>query len=150
MITDTDAVAGKPTTSSVGDEVERPGVAPHPPRRDAPRPTCVAFTVDGRPWTLNDERRAVRLRWTDVVRRRAPGLRMNKVHIVCDFKMRHPLPDAGNNYPAVKAAIDGLVDARLIPHDGPKTVLSITMNAPTKCIDGERESMTLTVQGARA
>lgn len=36
--------------------------------------------------------------------------------------------DCGNAYPAVKAAQDGLVDAGILPNDGPKNVRRLTMH----------------------
>lgn len=43
---------------------------------------------------------------------------------------RKPLPDVGANYPTAKAAIDGLVDARVIPDDDPAHLHAITFVAP--------------------
>ncbi len=114
-----------------------------------------------RPWTLNAERsggnrghkhwsktRNVTAIWRDAFRllalaNKAP--QWQQAHIVVDCVMRHPLPDTGNNYPAFKAALDGLIDAGVLPDDSGKHVLSITMNAPTKCLKSEPEGMTVTV-----
>ena len=46
------------------------------------------------------------------------------------FQPRHPLADCGAHYPAVKAVIDGLVDARVLPADTPAVVPAILMRAP--------------------
>ena len=40
------------------------------------------------------------------------------------------MPDVAACYPAVKAAIDGLVDAGVVPDDGPFNVMRITFRAP--------------------
>lgn len=40
------------------------------------------------------------------------------------------MPDVGAPILAVKAAIDGLVDARVLPDDGPKYVQRLTFEAP--------------------
>jgi hypothetical protein len=40
------------------------------------------------------------------------------------------MPDVAACYPAVKAAIDGLVDARVVPDDGPFNVMRVTFRAP--------------------
>lgn len=42
------------------------------------------------------------------------------------------LPDAGACFPAVKAAVDGIVDAGVIPDDGPACVAWIRFHAPRK------------------
>lgn len=46
------------------------------------------------------------------------------------------LPDVGACFPAVKAAIDGLVDARVIPDDTPAHLSAITFAAPRRSPDG--------------
>ena len=40
------------------------------------------------------------------------------------------MPDVAACYPTVKAAIDGLVDAGVVPDDGPFNVTRITFRAP--------------------
>lgn len=40
--------------------------------------------------------------------------------------------DVGGTLPAVKAAVDGLVDAGLVPHDGPRHVIALTFLVPIK------------------
>lgn len=53
------------------------------------------------------------------------------------------LPDVGACYPAAKAAIDGLVDAGVIPNDTPEHLVSLTFTAPAH---GERDSLVLIVE----
>ncbi len=45
---------------------------------------------------------------------------------------RGPLGDVGAHYPTVKAAVDGLVDADVLPGDGPDVVVAMLMHAPRK------------------
>lgn len=115
------------------------------------------FTIPERPWSLNAERRGTggHGHWSVTREHTAhwrewfawQGLqqraRFTTVHVTVDVVMRHPVQDTGACYGAVKAAIDGLVDSRVLPGDGPAHVLSITMNAPRKPEPGERESLTL-------
>lgn len=68
------------------------------------------------------------------------------VRITAEVVMKPPLMDAANYYPCVKAAIDGLIDAGVIPDDSPKYVGSVTMVAPRKPIDGEAQRLILTVE----
>lgn len=121
------------------------------------------FTVThhDRPWTLNAERsggkrghnhwgatRNLTGAWRHafyVLAMAQKPPKWEQAHIVADCRVRHPLPDTGNVYPALKAGLDGLIDAGVLPDDSAKHVLSITMNAPTKCDKGEPESMTITV-----
>ncbi len=124
----------------------------------------LVVTHSERPWTLNAERsggtrghghwaptRNLTGSWRHaffVLAKAQKPVGWEQAHIIVDCRVRHPLPDTGNNYPALKAALDGLVDAGVLPDDSPKHVLSITMNAPTKCGKGEPESMTVTVREA--
>lgn len=58
---------------------------------------------------------------------------------------RRSLPDVGACFPAVKAAIDGLVDAGVIPDDTPEHVGAITFVAP-EVEPGGVERLLLVVQ----
>lgn len=49
------------------------------------------------------------------------------------------LGDAGNCYPTVKAAIDGLRDAEVLPDDDPRYVTTIALHAPRHPTSGEIE-----------
>jgi hypothetical protein len=69
---------------------------------------------------------------------------MLAAHVTVEIVVkRKPLPDTGANYTAVKAAIDGLVDAGLLPDDTPEHVRSITMLAP---VQGKHDRMTITLE----
>jgi hypothetical protein len=58
------------------------------------------------------------------------------------MKNRAGLQDTGGCFPAVKAAIDGLVDAGLLPNDGPAVVKRLTFNAP---VIGFRDALVIEV-----
>ena len=94
-----------------------------------------------RPWTSNAERR-----WHHMERaRRVKDMResfgwmakaqgfppMRKVRITATplAKNRKNMMDVGACFPAVKAAIDGLVDVGVLADDDPRFVESLTFNA---------------------
>lgn len=120
-------------------------------------PVKISFTFEARPWTLNAERAGNRWKraemvkqWRDAfhwlaVAQKAP--KFAQINVTVDIKMKRPLADTGNAYGSVKAAIDGLVDAGVIPDDGPEVISSLCMNAPYPCVKGEKDSLTLTVIG---
>ncbi|MGH9005550.1 MAG: hypothetical protein ACRDYV_20685 [Acidimicrobiia bacterium] len=54
----------------------------------------------------------------------------------------HRRQDVGACFPAVKAAIDGLCDARVIPGDGPDQLTCLTFLAP---ICGGEDALALTI-----
>lgn len=115
------------------------------------------FTVEipGRVHSLNAERSAhwsKRHAMTKVYREavawqagRYRGIR-TPVAVTAEVVMRPPLMDAANYYPCVKAAVDGLIDAGVIPDDSPKHVDRVTMVAPRKPIGGEVERLVLIVE----
>jgi crossover junction endodeoxyribonuclease RusA len=113
------------------------------------------FTVDGKVQSLNAERKAhwsKRAEQARLWRERfwAEGLkqrvRFERVEITVEIAQKR-LMDAGNAYPTIKAAIDGLVDARVIPNDTPKHVAQITLLAPVRVVK-EPERLTLTLKEA--
>lgn len=55
------------------------------------------------------------------------------------------IPDCGACAPCVKAAIDGLVDGKVIPDDTPEWLHSITFLAPKKT---GRDALTLVIEKA--
>lgn len=103
------------------------------------------LTYGARPWTLNAERRLdfhVHGRMTSEWRtafgwlaRQQKIPRLGRVAISANPSMRPPLADTGNCYGAVKAAIDGLVDAGVLRGDGPEIVALIALYAPVRGID---------------
>jgi hypothetical protein len=71
----------------------------------------------------------------------------DEVCVTVDIKMKRPLADTGNAYGSVKAAIDGLVDAGVLPDDGPEVIRELCMKAPTPTVKGEKDSLTLILIG---
>lgn len=63
-------------------------------------------------------------------------------HAVLAKTDRSPLPDVGACMPGVKAGIDGLVDAGVIPDDDPAHLVRLTFHAPYRA---NRHSLTLTI-----
>ena len=112
------------------------------------------YRREARPWTINAERRGA-THWTKTRALTAEWrehfwalgaqsrARFDSAHVEVEVVMRAPLADTGACYGTVKACIDGLVDARVLPGDGPECVLSITMHAPQRAAKGEPESLTL-------
>lgn len=99
---------------------------------------------EARPWLLNYERagaggghykRAERVReWREayaqlVAVERVPPLRFLHAEVLQACRDRR-IPDTGSCFPAAKAAIDGLVDAGVLPDDGPEFVRSLTFLRP--------------------
>jgi hypothetical protein len=74
-------------------------------------------------------------------------VRFAKADVEVTIVMKKPLADTGNAYGSVKAAIDGLVDAGVLPGDGPAEIMRLCMNAPRPPRKGERESLTVTLIG---
>lgn len=60
--------------------------------------------------------------------------------------MRAPIADTGACFPAVKAAIDGLVDAGVLPGDTGLHLSSITFLAPVRVGKDQVETLTLVVE----
>lgn len=118
------------------------------------------YRYEKRPWSLNAERsggrgghghwsktRAVTAEWREAfhilgLQSRA---RFGSAFIVVEISMKKPLADTGNAYGAVKAAIDGLVDARVLPGDGPDFVLGLAMLRPNPTTRNEPDAVTLTL-----
>jgi crossover junction endodeoxyribonuclease RusA len=119
----------------------------------------------GKPWTLNEERgrggkkgggssghwssyAGMKAQWRGdfkllALEAKIPPCQWIKVnvHQFCDSER---MPDPGNIFPAIKAAIDGLVDARVIPKDTRKYVHFIGFWAPLR---GERSEVALRIEG---
>jgi len=91
-----------------------------------------------RPWTTNAERRWHHLERAAKVRdtrdafgwlakaEQVPSLTAIKVYATPLAKDRRWKQDVGACFPAVKAAIDGLVDAAVLPDDSPEFVTALT------------------------
>lgn len=117
------------------------------------RTATLAFNA--RPPTLNAERRGNRHQRADVVRTWRHAFwalaiqskvgRLERITITVDvyLKGRRAI-DIDACTPALKAAIDGLVDARVIPDDGHGHIESITIHEPV--LGCERDEFTLTIE----
>lgn len=115
-----------------------------------------SVTVMGAPRSLNAERRghwrthrqataADREMWGWSWREVLPrGLHLEAVRVEARPYQAGVLPDAGNAYPSVKAALDGLVDAGFLPDDGPAHVHAVTLHAPQRVKPAEAR-LTVTV-----
>ena len=57
---------------------------------------------------------------------------LDAIHLDVHVTMRGKLQDVVNCYPSAKAAIDGLIDAGVIPDDDPAHLLSVRFWAPTR------------------
>ena len=111
---------------------------------------AVSFFVEyaQRPWTTNFERgknRWERARLTKEWRTAFAWLaaeqhvpRLAWCHVVAEpwLANRRGLQDTGACHPAVKAAVDGLIDAGVIADDTPDIVREITYRAPQIGRDG--------------
>lgn len=114
------------------------------------------LTYSKRPLTTNAERsgnrwgRAAHTReWRDAFawiakRERVPRMRWINV-TVQPYQKRGRLQDTAACNPSVKAAIDGLVDAGIIPDDSGEYVRQITF---LPCVRGD-DQLTLIIQGER-
>lgn len=99
----------------------------------------IAVTIQGRPPLLNAERsghwrkhrettKAIRLESALMLEGEAP---MDQVKVdVWSFYKDRRLPDTAACVPALKAVIDGAVDAGLLKHDGPEIVRHVAFWAP--------------------
>ena len=126
--------------------------------------TVYTLRYEKRPWTLNSERqggygkqkggggkfgRAARTKewrakFAELAKDLAP-LRTAGITVLPEVR-NNVMPDTGACIGAVKAAIDGLVDAGVLPDDGPRYVRSLLFLAPVVtgvdalviCVKGER------------
>lgn len=97
-----------------------------------------------RPWTVNTERKWNHFRRAEVVRAwrqafwllaleaKIPHLKQIEVEATPVLNGRGRPQDVGAASNAVKAAIDGIVDAGVIPDDSPTYLRKITFCAPEK------------------
>jgi hypothetical protein len=107
-----------------------------------------------RPWTANAERRwhhykraqvvrDARARWAwHALAARIPRLEQITVDAQPLAKDRRWRPDVAACYPAVKAAIDGLVDARVIEDDDDRHVVALRF---LPVVIGEGDGLRITV-----
>lgn len=110
-----------------------------------------------RPWTLNSERtwhhykRAKYVKeWREAycalaLAQGVPAVTAIEVEATPYLSGRGRTQDVGACFPAVKAAVDGLVDAGVIPEDNPTYVKMLSFRAPQKGKKGEN-SLLLTIR----
>jgi hypothetical protein len=100
--------------------------------------------MPGRPALLNAERAAhwrehrartkdirleARLRWMNAMKTNAGRMACARAEVYPTYA-RGPLPDTGACIPAVKAIVDGAVDAGLLLDDGPEIITRLTFHRP--------------------
>jgi hypothetical protein len=124
--------------------------------------TVYTLRYDKRPWTLNTERSGAsrgnggrfgrskltgewRQKFAELAEGLAP-LRSATITVLPEVRNR-VMPDTGACIGAAKAAIDGLVDAGVLPDDGPKYVRRLTFLAPV--VTGT-DALVLRIEGDRA
>jgi hypothetical protein len=112
------------------------------------------FTVRGKLVSLNHERKIHHMARAEAVKQwrtdaffeaKAAHLpHLEKVSIIgSPFQHGNRLGDAGNHLPALKAAIDGLVDAGVLDGDGPDHVTALTMMAPQRTTSSPTDCMVI-------
>lgn len=109
-------------------------------------PNRWTLVIEGPLFTLNGERgmhyhkRAKLVKtWREAtylaaLEAKIPKMKSINVMFVPHRKNRRNMADTGGHFPVAKACIDGLVDAQVIPDDGPEFVKSLEFKAPY--IDG--------------
>ena len=101
-----------------------------------------ALRLERRPWTLNVERQGNRWKRAALVKEwraafaalaaaeKVPAMAAITVEARPELRHRGSMPDTGACIGAAKAAIDGLVDAGVIPDDGPEFVRYLGFERP--------------------
>lgn len=109
-----------------------------------------------RPWTINIERnwhfhrRAAAVKewrmafWALANEAKVPRLDRIAVTVLPLYRNHNGRPDVGAVAPAAKAAIDGLVDAKVIPDDNPDHLVSLTFLQPV--MGAQRCALVLTIE----
>lgn len=117
------------------------------------------LTYHARPMSLNTERAGNRFQraplvkeWRDAYRllaleERIPPLEWVHVEARPQYRTARSLPDTAACVGSVKAAIDGLVDAGVLPDDGPELVRRVTFEAPVVDRSLHSDRLVLVVYG---
>lgn len=103
----------------------------------------VELTLSQRPWTLNEERAGNRFQraqqtkqWREYFCYLAQAQNVPKmtdcVITVTPYQQKGRMQDVAACVPAVKAAIDGLVDAKVLIDDAPQHLKAIVFKQPEK------------------
>lgn len=120
------------------------------------------LTYHARPMALNGERASNRFRraeavreWRDAYRwlaaeERIPPLEWIHVEARPQYRTARSLPDTAACVGSVKAAIDGLVDAGVLPDDGPELVRRVIFEAPVVDRGLHSDRLVLTIYGPEA
>ena len=109
-----------------------------------------------RPWTTNGERAGNRWQRAELVKTWRSAFHvlaksewmpeMEWISVTVEPHQKGGrLQDVGACHPAVKAAIDGVVDAGVLPDDSPKYMKSLIFLAP----QNDRNSLVLYIRGAK-
>jgi crossover junction endodeoxyribonuclease RusA len=113
------------------------------------------MSYEKRPWTLNAERtwhyhkRAQHVKeWREVfcllaLQQKIPKLKVISLIVEPIIRDARSLPDLASCFPSYKAGLDGIVDAGVIPDDGPKYVKAVLFRAPK--IEKGRDALIITV-----
>lgn len=119
--------------------------------------TTVRFVVMDRPWTTNAERKGNRWQrasktseWRELfgwLARCRPLPTLTNASVQVKLIQKGRLQDTGACHPAIKAAIDGLVDGKLFIDDTGEHVTRIVYLAPIK---GDHNETIITVVGDHA
>lgn len=118
--------------------------------------TCVSFVVYQRPWTTNAERSGNRwvrasntAEWRNLygwLARTQPLPCLTNVVVTVGLSLKGRLQDTAACNPAVKAAIDGLVDGGLMKDDTPEHLVGVLFLAPVRA---KYDRIIITVMGKR-
>ena len=114
------------------------------------------ITYPERPWTTNAERAGNRWKRAESVKQwrtafmllaKAQSVpELTKVHIVAQpYQKNGQMADVAAHNPAVKAAIDGIVDAGVMKDDSPQHLLSITFLPPKR----GRNALDIVIKGEK-
>jgi crossover junction endodeoxyribonuclease RusA len=98
------------------------------------------LVYEKRPWSINQERNwhyHKRAKLVDEWRKEFKQLSilagippLTAIQVIATPYLRRPVQDIGNCYPAAKAAIDGIVDADVIPDDTPEYLTLLGFRQP--------------------
>lgn len=116
----------------------------------------ITIDIPMRPWTANRQRvmhhmdvaKLVKL-WREAAAKACEGAGSLQTPVLVDVRLflkGKRSMDCGACYPAVKAAIDGMVDAGVIPDDTPFFLAGILMHAPV--LGATHDHMEIRVHGA--
>lgn len=119
--------------------------------------STVRFTVMQRPWTTNAERRGNRWQraantseWRELfgwLARCRPIPTLTNASIRVRLVQKGRLQDTAACHPAIKAAIDGLVDGKVLVDDTGQHVTEIIFHAPVR---GKHDETTIIIVGEHA